>query len=442
MVLIALSLVGIIALQVSWLSDLLEIQQQKLLFHVDEAGLSVAQQIGKGASMMPFPHFQRRPGTGLMPNSLPFALEQEFTVGQRYSQAEINNKLRAAFQRQGIPDMKFEYCITSNADEWQPEMASKNFMEAYTDTIHAQRRIIPISTANGDNSMGNMLAYEHLIIVVPNFETQVWHSLAGTIAISLLFTLIIITAFALMIRTMLNQQKLNKIKSDFINNMTHEFKTPLATISLAVDALQNKKVQNDGEKRNYFSGVIKEENRKMNRHVETILEAAVMDKHELKLKLSPLHAHDIIKHVVDSFTLQLEDKKGSATLQLKAENDLINADDTHFTNLVNNLIDNAIKYSRDDLQIKITTRSNAKYLSIIVEDNGIGMSKETVKRIFEKFYRAHTGNLHNVKGFGLGMSYVKSVVDGHKAKIKVESTLGKGSIFTVDMPLAKEEGYF
>jgi two-component system phosphate regulon sensor histidine kinase PhoR len=392
--------------------------------------------------MMPFPHFQRRPGLSPMANGLPFALEQEFTVAQRYSQAEINNKLREAFRREGIADMKFEYCITSNADEWQPEMRSKNFMEAYTDTVNAQRRIIPISSANGDNPVGNLLAYEHLIIVVPNFQTQVWHSLAGTIAISFLFTLIIIAAFVLTIRTMLNQQRLNKIKSDFINNMTHEFKTPLATISLAVDALQNKRVQDDGGKRNYFSGVIKEENKKMNKHVETILEAAVMDKHDVKLRLSPLHAHDIIKQVVDGFALQLEDKRGKVTLQLNAQNDLINADDIHFTNLVNNLVDNAIKYSIDDVQIKITTRSNGKYLSMIVEDNGIGMSKETVKRIFEKFYRAHTGNLHNVKGFGLGMSYVRSVVDGHKAKIKVESTLGKGSIFTVDMPLAKAASDF
>jgi two-component system phosphate regulon sensor histidine kinase PhoR len=221
--------------------------------------------------------------------------------------------------------------------------------------------------------------------------------------------------------------------------MTHELKTPLATISLAVDALQNSKVQTNVEKSMYFSGIIREENKRMNKHVETILQAALMDKNELKLNFTPVHAHAVIEKVLNGFKLQLDEKGAAAELHLNAKNDLVNADEVHFTNLINNLIDNAVKYSKENLKLIITTHCTTKYLAIQVQDNGIGMSKETVKRIFEKFYRAHTGNVHNVKGFGLGMSYVKQVVDAHKGKIKVESTLGKGSTFIVDIPLYKEE---
>ncbi len=236
----------------------------------------------------------------------------------------------------------------------------------------------------------------------------------------------------------MKQKKLSEIKSDFINKITQEFKTPLATISLAVDALRNEKVQADKEKTKYFSNIIKEENVRMNKHVETILQAALMEKQELQLNLVPLHVHEFIQYTLDNYRLQLQDRQGEVELLLNAKNDLISADEVHFSNLLSNLIDNAIKYSNDKIRIIISTHSTKNHLVIRVEDNGIGMSKETVKRIFEKFYRAHTGNLHNVKGFGLGMSYVKTVIDAHKGKIKVDSTLGKGSVFTMELPLAQE----
>jgi two-component system phosphate regulon sensor histidine kinase PhoR len=195
-------------------------------------------------------------------------------------------------------------------------------------------------------------------------------------------------------------------------------------------------VQNDKEKTKYFSNIIKEENVRMNKHVETILQAALMDRQELQLKLVPLHVHEVIQDTLDNYQLQLKDKESDIQLMLNAKNDLISADEVHFSNLISNLVDNAIKYSNDKLRIIISTHSTKTRLVIRIEDNGIGMSKESVKRIFEKFYRAHTGNLHNVKGFGLGMSYVKTVIDAHKGKIKVESTLGKGK-FTIDVAAGK-----
>jgi two-component system phosphate regulon sensor histidine kinase PhoR len=236
---------------------------------------------------------------------------------------------------------------------------------------------------------------------------------------------------------MLRQKKLSEIRNDFINNMTHEFKTPIATISLAVDALRNIKVQQDPKKMTYFSDIIKEENQRMNRQVETILKSALMDRQEVQLNLKPLKAHQIITDVADNFMLRLQEKQGGLELTLKADNDLIKADEVHFSNLVNNLMDNAVKYSKDNVppKICISTSSDAKKFTFRIEDNGIGMSRETVKRIFEKFYRAHTGNIHNVKGFGLGLSYVKTVVEAHDGHIKADSTLGKGSCFTIDLPL-------
>jgi two-component system phosphate regulon sensor histidine kinase PhoR len=236
---------------------------------------------------------------------------------------------------------------------------------------------------------------------------------------------------------MLRQKKLSEIKNDFINNMTHEFKTPIATISLAVDAIRNEKVQGDREKLKYFGDIIKEENQRMNRQVETILKSALMDRQEVQLNQKPLHVHTIINDVADNFILRLQEKNGTLETNLKATNDLINGDEVHISNLVNNLMDNAVKYSKENVPPKIclSTTSNNKSFFIKIEDNGIGMTKETVKRIFEKFYRAHTGNIHNVKGFGLGLSYVKTVVEAHDGQIKADSTLGKGSCFTIELPL-------
>ncbi len=440
-ILIALSMIGIIVLQVSWLNNLLKIQEQKLQFSVEKATINVTQELSKESSIIAFSRIPRQPDLHLMPDALSFSIDQPPLISQRYTVNEISAKLKNEFDKEKLDELKFEFAVTSNSDAWVLEMESKNFDHESDDTLNNRRVIVPVSPPNG-NIMGNPLAYEHFIIIIPEFKTQVWESLAWMIAGSILFTLIVMAAFYLTIKTILNQRKLNKIKSDFINNMTHEFKTPLATISLAIDALRNEKVKRDADKQQYFSSVIKEENKKMNRHVETILQAALMDRQELKLKFTPLHVHETIKQVMEHFALQLEEKKAEIILQLNAKNDLVNADEIHFNNLLNNLVDNAIKYSNENLKIKITTHSSAKYLVIQIEDNGIGMSKETVKRIFEKFYRAHTGNLHNVKGFGLGMSYVKTVIDAHKAKIKVESTLGKGSIFNIEMLLAKPENDF
>ena len=363
------------------------------------------------------------------------------TVASRFTAVQINEKIKKAFIANKLDKVHFEFALASTnpfGEVTYFERQSANFGKFYEDSAKNYQYIIPIESMSG--SVGeNLSPREILWIIVPNSSGVVLKELRSRIAIGGLFTLIIFAAFYLTVNTMLRQKKLSEIKNDFINNMTHEFKTPLATISLAVDAMKNEKVLSDKEKMNYFSSIIKEENQRMNRQVETILKAALLDRQDVNLMLKPTHVHDVIKDIADNFTLQLNDKSGKVEMDLDAKNDLIDADEVHFPNLINNLVDNSVKYSKENVppEIKISTVANGKNMTIRLEDNGIGMSKETVKRIFEKFYRAHTGNVHNVKGFGLGLSYVKTMVDAHGGHIKVDSTPGKGSIFTLELPLRK-----
>ena len=432
-ILISLSLLGLILLQTSWLKNLLEVTESQLNNKVEDAHLIVAKELSKNAYNGQILKLPRR--GGLTFNSdFHLHLLKSPTVEEKFTQQEVHAKLKAAFESKGLQDLNFEFAVTNTTDDY--EMASKNFDKEFWDTISNLRKYLPIIPEDID--VEGLPTLEKLIIVVPNFKKQVWESLRWVMIGAVIFMIIIIAAFYVTVKSLLNQKKLSEIKSDFINNMTHEFKTPLATISLAVDALRNEKVQADKEKTKYFSSIIKEENIRMNKHVETILQAAFMERQELQLNLISLHVHTVIQSILDNYALQLQDKQGDIQLLLNAKNDVIKADEVHFSNLVSNLIDNAIKYSGDKPKIIISTHSTKKHLIVRVADNGIGMSKETVKRIFEKFYRAHTGNLHDVKGFGLGMSYVKTVIDAHKGKIKVESTLGKGSVFTVELLLAKE----
>ncbi len=377
-----------------------------------------------------------------------FALPDDFsidffkpvTVASRFGVEEIRQKFEKAFLKNDLKNIKFEFGIASfdKMGNMVFQKASPGFSATYQDTVSNFIYYTALEALSG-TAGENLSVNELLVIAVPNIKNLALKSLLWRIIMSVFFTLIILAAFFLTVRTMLKQKKLAEIKNDFINNMTHEFKTPIATISLAVDAMRNEKVIQDRGKMGYFSSIIKEENQRMNRQVETILKASQLEKQEVDLNLKPVHVHEVIQDVVDNFTLQLEEKKGKVELQLNAQTDLINADEVHFSNLVNNLVENAVKYAKENVppQIRLTTQSNGKHFTMRIEDNGIGMNKDTVKRIFEKFFRAHTGNVHNVKGFGLGLSYVKTMVEAHDGDIKAESTLGKGSAFTIDLPLKK-----
>jgi len=236
----------------------------------------------------------------------------------------------------------------------------------------------------------------------------------------------------------LRQKRISDIKSDFINNMTHEFKTPIATISLAVDAINNPKTLVDNNNVLYYTGIIKEENNRMNAQVENVLKMSLLDKHDIDLNIEKCDVHDITKSLIRNIELQVESKNGSIEAILDAKDHTCLIDKTHFTNALENILDNAIKYSTENPEIIIKTSSNSNEFLLSVQDHGIGMSKDVQKKIFEKFYRQTTGNIHNVKGFGLGLSYVKAIITAFKGKITVESQSGTGSTFTIRIPLAKQ----
>jgi two-component system phosphate regulon sensor histidine kinase PhoR len=252
--------------------------------------------------------------------------------------------------------------------------------------------------------------------------------------VSLVFMLILIFSFYYTISTIFRQKKLSEIKNDFISNMTHEFKTPISTISLACEVLNDKSIEKSPERLSNYVRMIGDENKRLSLLVENILQTAILDKGEFKLKVQDIDLHNLIGQSIVNIRLQVENKGGTIGKELKATRSVVKGDRVHLTNIVFNLIDNALKYTSGEPKISISTRNDEAGIFISVKDNGIGISKENQKRIFETMYRVPTGNIHNVKGFGLGLSYVKAVVEKHKGSIGVESEPGKGSTFTVYLP--------
>jgi two-component system phosphate regulon sensor histidine kinase PhoR len=274
----------------------------------------------------------------------------------------------------------------------------------------------------------------YLMIYFPTKASVVWSDTLPNLLGTIFFSAIILLCFAYTIFIILRQKKVSEMKSDFINNMTHEFKTPIATISLAADSITSPLVMNHPDKLKRFANIIKQENKRMNSQVEKVLQMAVIDKKEFSLKLTDINLHDVIYNAVENITLQVEKKDGTVNTELGATQPVIQGDMTHISNIINNLLDNANKYSPEQPEITVSTRNLANGVEVTVADKGIGMTSEARKHIFDKFYRVHTGNLHDVKGFGLGLSYVKAIMTAHKGQVDVKSELGKGSSFTLFFP--------
>lgn len=430
-ILITISLFGLIFFQVLWLKSNKQYREQQLKDNVIKSAGMAALRLMDEKLIIPYP----RKSDLLIPSDrLRFDINGNSVI-RRFSKDEIKNIIRESLDANNLKGVPYEFAVTEGTYSGD-QISSDKFMKFYSDSSRNVSQIVELQAPAG-SIMENLAPTEFLVVIVPHQNSIVLKELTWFIFGAVLFTLIIIAAFFLTIRTLLRQKKLGEIKSDFINNMTHEFKTPLATISLAVDALKNEKVAGNKEKTDYFTGIIKEENKRMNKQVETILQAALIDRQKVQLNLKKLHAHELIENAVNNISLPVNERGGELIIKADAPRDEIFADEVHFTNFVNNLLDNALKYSENIPRIKLTTLNTGHHFKIKIEDTGIGMNKETLHRIFEKFYRAHTGNVHNVKGFGLGLSYVKTMVEAHKGTIKAESTLGKGSCFTLSFPLAK-----
>jgi two-component system phosphate regulon sensor histidine kinase PhoR len=431
-VLITISLFGLIYFQILWLNTARKTKEKQLRENIYIATSGAADELTKPSSLITSLNQSKE---YFLKNKNNISDVFSISVMDRFTKDEISSIIRNSFAKHFLEGVPFEFAVSDNSITGN-QMQSDNFFKFFSDSANNTNIAIPLETSNS-GAVDNITKEEFLVVIVPHQSALVFKEIFWFIMGTILFTIIITTAFFLTIRTLLAQKKISEIKTDFINNMTHEFKTPIATISLAIDALKNEKVIADPTKSEYFISVIKSENKRMNKQVESILQASLLDNKEIQLNRKLISVHQLIQQAVDNSMLSLQEKNGKIATNLEASSDVIFADELHFSNIINNILDNAIKYSKPEgVTIKLYTESKGKDIKIIISDDGIGMSKDTIKQIFEKFYRAHTGNIHNVKGFGLGLSYVKSVVEAHKGTIKVESNLGVGSRFTILLPQA------
>jgi two-component system phosphate regulon sensor histidine kinase PhoR len=252
---------------------------------------------------------------------------------------------------------------------------------------------------------------------------------------------VLLVTFIFTICIIFRQKKLTEIKNDFINNMTHEFKTPISTISLAAQMLQDPAVGKSPAMFQHISGVINDETKRLRFQVEKVLQMSMFERQKATLKMKDVNANELISGVVNTFALKAEKNNGSITTELEATTPWIFVDEMHFTNVIFNLLDNAVKYKKPDgeLRLHVKTWNESDKLYISIQDNGIGIKKENLKKIFDKFYRVHTGNRHDVKGFGLGLAYVKKIIQDHKGVIRAESELNVGTKFIIVLPTLKNE---
>ena len=359
----------------------------------------------------------------------------DFTpLGERIIVSHLDEYLHQELSSRGVA-AKYSYGVFANEE--------RSFVIADNHYVVADEQ--PQVLQTGFNNLYNSEYRVHLfpqdlkspgllMVYFPTRASIVWGSVWQTFLLSIIFTSIILFCFFYTVQVIFRQKKLSEMKNDFINNMTHEFKTPIATISLATDSITSPMILSNQDKIKRFAEIIRQENRRMNSQVEKVLQMALIDKNDFELNISNIDIHEMIQRAVDNFSLQVEKKEGVIHTRLDAEKTHIEGDITHISSIIHNLLDNANKYSPEKPDITISTRNVPLGIEIQVSDKGIGMNKETRKHIFDKFYRAPTGNLHDVKGFGLGLSYVKAIMTAHKGQIDVESELGKGSSFILVFP--------
>lgn len=271
-----------------------------------------------------------------------------------------------------------------------------------------------------------------LLVSFPHEKAYLWKEMAGTLVASLLLVLIIVFAFYLSVSTIQKQKQLSEIKNDFISNMTHELKTPISTISLACEAIQDPDIGGNEESLNSFVSMIDQENKRLAKLVENVLQTALLEKGKMNLKLTEVRLDTLVKDVVNAFQIRFKNKSGQIHVE-QLDEVVTDVDRIHFGNIIYNLLDNALKYCAVAPEVVVRLEKTARGFRLQFKDNGIGIKKDDQKRIFEKLYRVPTGDVHNVKGFGLGLNYVDSIVRLHKGEITVESSLGKGSIFKIDI---------
>ncbi len=342
-------------------------------------------------------------------------------VHERVSKQEIELLLDRELENHGW-DIDFEYGVYSKG--LPTKVRSRRFKPSKSTSYKAP--IFKDMEGNTDFS---------LLVNFPKKEGFLLSSVIGMALLSLLFTLVIVVAYASAIYQLIRQKQISEIKSDFINNMTHEFKTPIATINLAVEAIRNPKIIGDQEKTLRYLQMIRDENKRMHAQVENVLRISKLEKNQLDISKDRVDVHDIIRDAITHIELIVADRGGYIHTHLDATRTEVLANQMHFTNVMVNVLDNAVKYSPEAPKIDVSTEVAKNNIVIKVKDQGAGMSKAVLKKVFEKFYREHTGDIHNVKGHGLGLAYVKRIIEDHQGEVYAESEKDKGSTFYIKLPL-------
>ncbi len=337
----------------------------------------------------------------------------------RVNPSMLDNCLRMALERNGIT-IPFHYVVyTSDGRE---VFRCTDYDSTGQDVSYSQT----LFRSDPTGQMG---------VVTVHFPDQMRYILgiARYVAPAMVFTIILFVTFLVTVYLVIRQKKVSEMKNDFIHNMTHEFKTPLSTISIAAQMLVDKQVPKSEATYDRLGNVINDETKRLRLQVEKVLQMSLFDRNNIALKLQELDANEQIETIVKTYSLKVANTGGTLQTRFEAFNPFVNVDEMHFTNIIYNLLDNAVKYRRDGvpLQLEVATWNQGENLCICIRDNGIGIQKENLKHIFDKFYRVHTGDQHNVKGFGLGLAYVKKMVELHHGTIKVTSDIGVGTKFTI-----------
>lgn len=469
------ALLGIILLQTYWINKAIELKGDEFNADVNIALKQVAQKlqeldieersrmaskglltVGEKINLDPKSKFKTSSLSELQPvQEDPSGAKEKAKVFQNYRDLnswkpksleerikldDLNTLLSTELKNRGI-DIDYDYEVYSTFKGVKNQLIIRNGTWGIPATETSQVTQLAAEIDELSKSEYKVALFEEdassrgeLVVAFPKKSSVVWRAVLLPLIAAILFTAIVLFCFIYTVQVIFAQKKLAEMKTDFINNMTHEFKTPIATISLAADSITSPMILGKQDKVKRFAGIIKQENKRMLSQVEKVLQMALLDKQDFKLNLDFIDLHEIIGQAVMHSHLQAEKDGGAVTADLQATKYRIEGDLTHVSNIIHNLLDNANKYSPENPKISVHTRNVANGVEVIVKDNGIGLSKEARKHIFDKFYRVHTGNVHDVKGFGLGLSYVKAMVVAHKGQIDVKSELGKGSSFILFFP--------
>jgi two-component system phosphate regulon sensor histidine kinase PhoR len=348
--------------------------------------------------------------------------KSSFPINERIGNKDLNALLKNEFIKHGIA-IDYKYGVYSK-DGYLTSLKSEYYTIDKASSIE-----YPLFVNDKGESQFKMY------VTFPNQKEHILEGISIILVLSVFFIFIIIIAFSGSLYQLIRQKKISEIKTDFINNMTHEFKTPIATINLALDAIKNPKVIDDKEKVRKYVKMIREENKRMHAQVENVLRISRLEKNQLEINKIAIDMNSIVEEAISHVKLLVRDKSGTITTQLQAVQSEVLGNQLHLTNVVVNVLENALKYSENSPMIEVFSESTSKFFILKIKDNGIGMSKNVQKYVFNKFYREHKGDIHNVKGHGLGLAYVKEIIENHHGTVFVESEKGKGSIFIVKLPL-------